>query len=329
LTGGGGDDVLDGKGGGDRMNGGDGNDLYFVDNASDVITDAAGGGIDEVRTSVSYTLAGTSEIEKITAIGDGAINLTGNAIAQTITGNAAANVLAGLGGNDTLTGGAGNDTFLFNAGGGKDVITDFETGDILKVDGYTSAQSITQSGSDVVIVLTSADQITLQNTDVATVQAGIQFDTGTGGGTGGGGGTPGGPSEGDDTLTGTTRGDTINGLGGNDTILGLAGSDKLLGGDGNDVLRGGAGADTLTGGAGADLFVFEAGGNNDKVTDFVSGVDKIDLHLLSGVSSADIKTALNNGNTIISVDTTHDGRADFTITLTGVSHVDAGDFIFA
>jgi hypothetical protein len=31
---------------------------------------------------------------------------------------------------------------------------------------------------------------------------------------------------------------------------------------------------------------------------------------------------------VVSVDANHDGRADFTITLTGVSHVDSGDFIF-
>jgi Ca2+-binding RTX toxin-like protein len=236
------------------------------------------------------------------------------------------NVIAGLGGNDTLTGGGGNDTFLFGTGGGKDQITDFSTGDILQISGYTAAQSIVQSGSNVIVTLSASDTITLQNTDVATVQAGIQFDTGTGGG---GGGTPGGPTGGDDTLTGTARGDTIDGLGGNDTILGLAGSDKLLGGDGNDTLGGGAGADTLTGGAGADLFVFETGGNNDKILDFVSGTDKIDLHLLSGVTSADVKTVLSNGNTIISVDADHNGKADFSITLTGVAHVDTGDFIFA
>ena len=66
-----------------------------------------------------------------------------------------------------------------------------------------------------------------------------------------------------------------------------------------------------------------------KVADFISGTDKIDLHLLSSVTSADLKIALNNGSTVISVDANHDGRADFTITLTGVSHVDTGDFIFA
>jgi Ca2+-binding RTX toxin-like protein len=355
LSGLGGNDYLDGRMGADTMNGGAGNDSYFVDNAKDVIVEATRGGTDQVYALIDYTLAARVEVEVLTAYYDpyaGAalpgfappINLTGNEFGQVLQGNPANNALNGMGGSDTLiggagddilnggagadtlTGGPGNDTFLFGTGGGKDKITDFSAGDILQISGYTAAQSIVQSGSNVIVTLSRADTITLQNTNVATVQAGIHFDSGTGGG---GGGTPGGPTEGDDTLTGTTGGDTINGLGGNDTILGLAGSDKLLGGDGNDTLRGGAGADTLTGGAGADLFLFETGGNNDKILDFVSGTDKIDLHLLSGVTSADIKTALSNGNTVVSVDANHDGRADFTITLTGVSHVDTGDFIFA
>jgi Ca2+-binding RTX toxin-like protein len=355
LSGLGGNDYLDGRMGADTMNGGAGNDSYFVDNAKDVIVEATRGGTDQVYALIDYTLAARVEVEVLTAYYDpyaGAalpgfappINLTGNEFGQVLQGNPANNALNGMGGSDTLiggagddilnggagadtlTGGSGNDTFLFGTGGGKDKITDFSAGDILQISGYTAAQSIVQSGSNVIVTLSRADTITLQNTNVATVQAGIHFDSGTGGG---GGGTPGGPTEGDDTLTGTTSGDTINGLGGNDTILGLAGSDKLLGGDGNDTLRGGAGADTLTGGAGADLFVFETGGNNDKVLDFVSGTDKIDLHLLSGVTSADIKTALSNGNTVISVDADHNGKADFTITLTGVAHVDTGDFIFA
>ena len=35
------------------MIGGDGNDLYFVDNVDDVVTEFGGQGLDEVRTSVS------------------------------------------------------------------------------------------------------------------------------------------------------------------------------------------------------------------------------------------------------------------------------------
>ena len=59
-----------------------GNDTYYVDNAGDMVNEAAGGGTDQVLTSVSYTLAAGQEIEALSttnSAGTGAINLTGNA----------------------------------------------------------------------------------------------------------------------------------------------------------------------------------------------------------------------------------------------------------
>ena len=50
----------------------------------------------------------------------------------------------------------------------------------------------------------------------------------------------------------------------------------IIGNGGANVLSGGGGADVLTGGAGADIFVF-SGGATDLVTDFVQGVDLLDL----------------------------------------------------
>jgi len=69
----------------------------------------------------------------------------------------------------------------------------------------------------------------------------------------------------------------------------MAGLNSLSGGSGNDQLLGGLGNVTLTGGAGSDRFVFDAlkGSTNvDKVTDFVSGTDKL-------VLDDDIFTALH------------------------------------
>src|SRR6185503_12917823 len=57
LNGFAGNDTLDGGGGGDSMVGGAGNDLYFVENINDVVVEAQNGGIDEVRSSISYTLS--------------------------------------------------------------------------------------------------------------------------------------------------------------------------------------------------------------------------------------------------------------------------------
>jgi Ca2+-binding RTX toxin-like protein len=61
-------------------------------------------------------------------------------------------------------------------------------------------------------------------------------------------------------------------------IVGGSGSDTLTGGSGSDVLIGGAGNDTLTGGGGADVFKFVTpSGGTDRITDFVSGTDKIEI----------------------------------------------------
>ncbi|GGD90307.1 hypothetical protein GCM10011390_06360 [Aureimonas endophytica] len=78
-----------------------------------------------------------------------------------------------------------------------------------------------------------------------------------------------------DVLTGTNEQDTITGLGGKDVLNGLAG---------DDILNGGTGADTMTGGAGRDTFVFTStldsgitASTRDVITDFVHGVDRIDV----------------------------------------------------
>jgi Cysteine-rich secretory protein family/RTX calcium-binding nonapeptide repeat (4 copies) len=80
-----------------------------------------------------------------------------------------------------------------------------------------------------------------------------------------------------DTLTGGTANDQILGKGGNDVLNGAGGNDLLTGGAGADTLSGGAGLDYLTGGNGNDKFRFTAINGIDRVTDFVSGNDKIVL----------------------------------------------------
>ncbi len=59
--------------------------------------------------------------------------------------------------------------------------------------------------------------------------------------------------EDDDTLTGDLGDDNLFGDEGDDTLLGDDGTDRLHGGDGDDILDGGAGADRLYGGNGNDL----------------------------------------------------------------------------
>jgi Ca2+-binding RTX toxin-like protein len=131
LLGGRGDDYLDGGADADVMVGGEGNDTYIVDNWWDVVTEAGGEGLDEVRTSVSWTLTAGADVETLRTTDDAGfspISLTGNASGNNVFGNAGSNVINGGDGNDQLTGFGGWDGFLFDTplgGGNVDEVMDF------------------------------------------------------------------------------------------------------------------------------------------------------------------------------------------------------------
>ena len=70
--------------------------------------------------------------------------------------------------------------------------------------------------------------------------------------------------------------------------MGILAFADLFGGAGDDVLNGGSGKNDLTGGAGNDVFVFEDASSTDKIRDFDSGNDVIDLTAF-GIDSGDVK----------------------------------------
>ncbi|WP_448265172.1 calcium-binding protein [Nostoc sp. DSM 114159] len=136
LSGNNGNDTLDGGLGIDTLNGGAGDDTYIVDTTLDTITEAANSGIDNVRSSVSYTLGANLENLRLreggnlTGIGNSLNNfLFGNTSNNTINaragddtldGNNGDDILNGEDGNDSLQGGPGND--ILNGGSGNDIL---------------------------------------------------------------------------------------------------------------------------------------------------------------------------------------------------------------
>ena len=127
LDGGAQADTLDGGDGADRLVGGTGDDLYFVDVHLDQVIEQAGGGRDEIRSTVfSYTMP--AEVEHLVMLLPGS---TGNGATgdDLISGSAGSQTLSGADGADTLLGEAGLD--VLEGGRGQDLLQGGDDGDTL------------------------------------------------------------------------------------------------------------------------------------------------------------------------------------------------------
>ena len=264
----GGADTLDGGTGVDIVYGGPGNDIYIVDATSDASYEALNEGVDEVRSSATYTLG--ANIENLTLLGSGNINGTGNSLANVITGNDGINTLFGGGGNDTLIGGGGNDILAGNTG------NDWLDG------GVGADQMYGYGGNDVYVIDDAGDFVSEAfNAGTDEVRSTLAAYTLIG-------------NVENLTLLGSGN---INGTGNSlaNVITGNDGSNILAGGGGNDTLSGGAGNDTLSGGAGNDTLIWDAadgsiqgGADTDTLRIDGSGV-VIDLTAISDTKITDVE----------------------------------------
>ncbi|PIY01068.1 MAG: hypothetical protein COZ23_05100, partial [Hydrogenophilales bacterium CG_4_10_14_3_um_filter_58_23] len=110
ITGNSGNNMLDGGAGADIMQGGFGNDTYLVDNAGDMVIEAANAGLDTVQVGFDYAL--NDNVESLVLTGAGNLNGTGNALDNLLAGNAGNNILDGGLGQDLMQGGLGDDTYV-------------------------------------------------------------------------------------------------------------------------------------------------------------------------------------------------------------------------
>jgi Ca2+-binding RTX toxin-like protein len=232
LNGGAGNDTLSGGTGNDTMTGGTGNDIYDVDSLQDLVTEASGGGTDEIRSTIALTAA-VANVENYTFQMATPVNFTGNGFNNKIIGGSANDTINGGAGNDVLDGGAGNDTL--NGGSGNDTLN-----------GNTGADKMTgELGNDIYNVDSLLDQV-IENSNAGTdeIRTTIALTTAVAN------------VENYRFQVATDVTFTANSL--NNVIAGGTGNDTLNGAGGNDTINGGAGADKMTGGTGNDVFIIDS-----------------------------------------------------------------------
>ena len=213
-------------------------------------------------------LAGSGGWDKLDGLGGNDL-LDGGSGKDILRGKQGDDLLFGAAGHDHLMGGAGNDEL--HGGKGNDRLLGHNDNDVLFGDDGKD-KLFGENGDDVLHGGNGRDQLF------------------------GGAGA--------DILQGEVGRDTLDGGSGDDRLFGGSGRDDLKGGDGNDALSagsgydrldGGAGADVLTGGAGHDTFVFTEGdAGADRITDFGTGADRVDLSSFNLAGFAAVQAALSD-----------------------------------
>lgn len=272
ITGTSGNNILNGGTGADSLAGGLGNDIYYVDNTGDVITENADEGIDLVSSSATYTLS--DNIEKLNLTGTAAISGTGNASDNIITGNSGINTLDGAAGNDTLIGGLGADKLI--GGLGDDIYYVDNTNDVIVENSGEGTDSVNSSATYTL----SSDVENLTLTGSAAISGYGNASA--------------------NTIIGNTGNNILDGKAGADTMIGGAGSDTYFVDDAGDVVTEGVGQ-------GIDLVqstvTYSIGANIEKLT--LTGTGNIDgtgnslNNLITGNSGNNVLDGATGNDTLV------------------------------
>ncbi|WP_420475600.1 calcium-binding protein [Noviherbaspirillum sp. ST9] len=194
---------------------------------------------DEIRIAGHY--AGNS-IEQI-QFSDGTVwygpdlnrtmrTINGTTGSDVLVGSSGSDVIDGKAGNDMLQGGAGSDTYLFASGSGLDTIVETVNAGETDMIRFTTAMpeqvSLLRKGSDLLIRLSSGDEVRVAGQFAGSGIEKIEFGNGTTWG----------------AMEFNSAPHEITGTGSNDALLGTAGTDLIKGMGGDDMLQGGGGSDT-------------------------------------------------------------------------------------
>ncbi|MEI8209761.1 MAG: calcium-binding protein [Methylococcales bacterium] len=218
-------------------------------------------------TALSITAAQSTVDHSVLAKIVGTYNLT-------ITGTSTADTLYDTtNSHATLSGSAGADTFMVT---GTATISDLGNGgaDVLNIGAGATANATISTAWIATAATTNSGTATITTSGLGVNLSAVT--TGTHG----------------FNVTNTGAATTLTGSALADKLTGGSGNDMLIGGAGNDTLLGGLGNDTLTGGTGADIFGFNTTPNTltniDKITDFVSGTDKLQFSktIFAGITTA-------------------------------------------
>ena len=209
------------------------------------------------------------------------LTITGTSADDTLTGNNGADTLRGLGGNDTLfgrggndvlEGGAGNDTLNGNLG---DDILYGNNADNLGVDTGSDRLSDYEGGNDKLFGQGGNDELRVARYDDSIPAGNILLDGGAG-------------NDYIDFYASRKRLDTVTIIGGSgDDIIWSAGElqSNIDAGEGSDrvAIDMIGGSQTVTLGTGADVLILRDFfgvvnvGNPKLVTDFATGIDRLDM----------------------------------------------------
>jgi Ca2+-binding RTX toxin-like protein len=289
VTGGAGDDTLDGGAGTrDRLDYGR---EMFLGGIQGVTVDLATG-------TATDSFGHTDSIAGFEDVG-------GTTFDDTLRGDDQDNWLDGGEGDDLLEGGAGEDGLT--GGDGDDTLNGGEGGDYIRPGAGNDEIDGGANGPD-----WRTDEITYYD-DAATTGVTVTFtDETSGTAVDWAGDTD--TFTGIERVTGTRFDDVIIAAGGDQQLRGEDGDDLLGGGEGNDGLQGGAGDDTLDGGEGRDVANYDA-------ERFLNGVfiNNTDADI-DGVAARTVDKRGFGTDTLIGVESFHGTDADDVIHVGGTGN---------